>query len=278
MGKNKEDAMSIIYEPKGKAREYSPLAANFYDGCDHGCKYCYAPGIRRMTREEYRDKVSPRRDIIHEIEKDCRKYGRNTPQVLYNFMGDPYCKADEKYKITRESLKIMLDAHIPVAILTKGGNRALRDMDIIKKYKEHIKIGATLTFYDNEKSKEWEPGAASPQERIDALRTFKAAGIKTWASFEPVLDTAEALLLIKNTLNVVDEYKIGKVNNYGGMDKFMDWTSFLSDAVEILRNANRPFYIKHDLRQAAPSIKLFGNEVLPDEFALQPWGIEGLFD
>jgi hypothetical protein len=28
--------MSLIYEPKGKAREYSPLALNTYSGgCDH---------------------------------------------------------------------------------------------------------------------------------------------------------------------------------------------------------------------------------------------------
>ena len=56
--------MSIIYEPTGKAREYSPLAANFYDGCDHGCKYCYAPGIRRKERIDYRDNVRPRSDIV----------------------------------------------------------------------------------------------------------------------------------------------------------------------------------------------------------------------
>ena len=65
--------MSIIYKPKGKAREYSPLAANFYNGCDHGCIYCYAPGIKKITREQYLS-VSPRRDILHEIEKDCKKY------------------------------------------------------------------------------------------------------------------------------------------------------------------------------------------------------------
>ena len=33
--------MSLIYEPKGKAREYSPLALNVYSGgCDHACRYC----------------------------------------------------------------------------------------------------------------------------------------------------------------------------------------------------------------------------------------------
>ena len=36
-------SMSIIYEPSGMAKEYSPYACNLYIGCSHRCKYCYAP-------------------------------------------------------------------------------------------------------------------------------------------------------------------------------------------------------------------------------------------
>jgi DNA repair photolyase len=263
--------LSIIYTPKGKAREYSPLAANFYEGCDHGCKYCYAPGIRRATRETYRNNVRPRRDILHEIEKDCKQYAYSNQQVLFNFMGDPYCKANNENKITRGALALMLDSHIPVAILTKGGNRALQDLDIIKRFENHIKLGATLTFYDEKKSKEWEPGAAIPAERLDMLRQFHAAGIKTWASFEPVVEPNESLKLIDASIKYVDEYKIGKLNNYGGIDKTIDWKDFLLKVVKKLRDAEKPFYIKYDLRQAAPSVKLYGNEVCPDEFGVAPW-------
>ena len=53
--------MSVIYTPKGKAREYSPYACNIYIGCNHGCKYCYAPSIRFTTREKYLVPV-PRRE------------------------------------------------------------------------------------------------------------------------------------------------------------------------------------------------------------------------
>ena len=51
--------MKIIYEPKGKALEYAPLACNLYKGCPHGCRYCYGPTLpnpakKGMTMEEWR--------------------------------------------------------------------------------------------------------------------------------------------------------------------------------------------------------------------------------
>lgn len=269
--------MSIIYTPKGKAREYSPLAANFYDGCDHGCAYCYAPGIKRQTREAYNEQVTPRRDILHQLERDCKQFAYSRNQVLFNFMGDPYCKANDQCQITRGALALFLDARIPVALLTKGGVRALKDLDIIERFGEHIKVGATLTFIDKKKSKEWEPGAALPEDRIQMLRKFHERGVKTWASFEPVIEPAESLALIKETLDCVDEYKIGKLNNYKGIDKAIDWTLFLNEVVDVLRDAKKPFYIKHDLRQAAPTVKLYGNEMNYDEFNLAPWEKRSLF-
>lgn len=39
--------MNVVYEPRGRAREYSELAYNLYRGCTHGCRYCYAPACMR---------------------------------------------------------------------------------------------------------------------------------------------------------------------------------------------------------------------------------------
>jgi hypothetical protein len=94
-------------------------------------------------------------------------------------------------------------------------------------------------------------------------------GIKTFASFEPVIFPDQSLNLIKQSLGYVDVYKVGKINNYNGIDKTIDWKDFLEKAVSILRESGKAFYIKHDLRQAAPSVRLYGNEVLPDEHCVR---------
>jgi DNA repair photolyase len=258
--------MSTIYVPNGKAREYSPLAVNLYTGCNHGCKYCYAPSIRRMDRSKYLS-PEPRRNILQELEKDCKRYYGTDKNVQFCFMTDPYNSRESELRITREALKMCLKYKIPVSILTKS-KTVLNDIDVIKKFGEHIKVGLTLTFNNDKDSLEWEPEASLPDDRIKALKTLKEKNVTTWASFEPVIKPKQSLNLIEKSLNYVDIYKVGKLNNFKGLDKEIDWTSFLNSVVNILRSYKKAFYVKHDLRLAASSIKLYGNETNMDEFNL----------
>jgi hypothetical protein len=71
---------------------------------------------------------------------------------------------------------------------------------------------ATLTHDDPAVSLEWEPGAALPAERIEALRIAHTAGIKTWVSFEPVIDPESVCRLLDLPHGFVDFYKVGKLN------------------------------------------------------------------
>jgi len=260
--------MSIIYKPKGKAREYSPLAANLYLGCDHGCKYCYAPGIRFKKREDYLIPI-PRRNLLRDFELDCKKNYNSEDQVLFCFMSDPYNSVESELRLTRECLKIALKYKIPIAILTKS-KTVLNDLDIIKKFGKNIKVGFTLTFDNQKDSWEWEPEATLPLDRLSTLKTLKENNIKTWASFEPVIKPSQSIRMIELGLPYIDEFKIGKLNNYQGLDKKIDWNDFLEKVVNILRG-KKPFYVKHDLRLAANEIMLYGNECLMDEFNLGKW-------
>ena len=124
--------MSVIYSPKGKAREYSPYACNIYLGCNHGCKYCYAPSIRFTKRENYLI-PEPRRNILKEFEEDCKKLNNFDSQVLFCFMTDPYNSKEKELGLTRQCLEIALNYKIPISILTKS-NLVLRDIDLFKNF------------------------------------------------------------------------------------------------------------------------------------------------
>ena len=101
-------------------------------------------------------------------------------QILLSFTGDPYC--GYKPEITTRVLEILNHYKHKVAILTKGGDNVLKDLDIIKSFGKRIKIGATLTFDNEQDSKQWEPGAKLPEERIETLRTLAEEGITTTLS------------------------------------------------------------------------------------------------
>jgi DNA repair photolyase len=137
---------------------------------------------------------------------------------------------------------------IGVRILTKGGMRSIKDFDLLTLTHDDA-YGATLTFLDDEDSKFFEPNAALPDERIDALKLASKSKIYTWASLEPVIDPIQTLEIILATREFVDEYKVGKWN-YDARAKEIDWNWFGHKAVELLEKYGKKYYIKEDLREA----------------------------
>lgn len=238
---------SVIYETRGKAREYRELSCNLYLGCDHGCVYCYAPNILHKERPEFYKTVQPRKDIIEKLEKDTRGYVTHGDkrQVLFCFACDPYSSADQKFGITRQAIQVCRRNGMGFCVLTKGGRRSLRDIDL---FSARDSYACTLTTLDEKLSRKWEPGADIPEGRLLALKKYHDKGIKTWVSLEPVLFPEQTLDTIRETHGYVDEYKVG-VLNYHEQAKQVDWYKFARDVVALLDSLGAKYYLKFDLRK-----------------------------
>lgn len=260
--------MKTIYEPRGRAREYSPLALNVYNQCDHFCRYCYIPIIQKKYGHiPSSEKVYPRHNILAELRKEAKRHSFGK-QVLLCFMGDPYCRADVEYETTRNILKILLKNQVTVAILTKGGKRCLRDLDLFRQF-DVVKVGATLTLVNNVDSLKWEPYASLPKHRVETLKKLKENGIKTWVSFEPVIDVKQTLQLIDVTHEFVDQYKVGKMNHYNSN---IDWRDFGLKAIEKLNSYGKKFYVKKDLAFYIPRGRLTEEQMDMDYLAIRGRG------
>jgi len=250
----------IIYTPKGRAREYSALACNIYSGCGHRCIYCYAPDALRKTRDEFDIPSTRGATFLQRLQNEADKYeaAAVSGRVLLCFTCDPYQPLDVEQKVTRSAIRILHDHGLDVQVLTKGGTRALRDLDL---FVPKDAFASTLTLLDDQASLKWEPGAALPGDRIAALQAFHEAGIPTWVSLEPVLDPSVALDIIRRTHSFVDLFKVGKIN-YHPLSNSIDWRSFARRAIALLKSlgyteiqadddlqpGERGYYVKRDLR------------------------------
>ncbi len=236
--------MSIIYEPRGKAREYSELAVNLFTGCSHACRYCYCPAVLRKTIDAWVLDPQPRKNVLRELERDAKRMQGDTREILLSFMSDPY-HSDEAARLTREALLLLEQHDLRVQVLTKGGGRSIQDFDILAR--NGWKYGATIIFLDERLREQWEPGAPPIAERIEAIREAHRQGIFTWVSVEPVVDPAEAIRVVENLRGEVDFWKIGKLNHDRQREAAIDWHCFLIDVEAALKGHG--YLIKKDLER-----------------------------
>ena len=249
--------MNVIYEPKGRAREYSPLACNLYMGCTHGCKYCYAPACMHKKPEEWHETARARGDdVLQLFEKDCARLAQERPddstrRVLFCFLSDPYQPLEGKLHLTRRGIETAARYGIKIDILTKGDS-ALIEQDLPLMLKTQTHLGITLSFINDISRVEWEPMASAVQSRLNILRKAHEMGIYTWVSMEPVIIPDEALAVIREAHGYVDFWKIGKLNHNKEVEQRIDWPKFRDEAIVLLESFGSKYYIKEDLRRAMP--------------------------
>lgn len=101
--------MRIIYEPRGRALEYAPLAVSLYHGCSHGCRYCYVPAALRTTTEKFLQ-PGPRKNALALLERDAEELARagDTREILMSFTCDPYQHLEQELGLTREAIRILI--------------------------------------------------------------------------------------------------------------------------------------------------------------------------
>jgi len=158
---------------------------NPYVGCSHGCRYCYATFMKRFTghTEPWGSFVDVKTNAPEVLQRQIKKAARG--HILISSVTDPYQPIEEKYKLTRRCLEVLLPYQSSVDILTKS-TLVLRDLDLLKRFKE-VEVGITITTDDDEIRKIFEPHASPIPARIQALKTLFETGLKTYVFIGPLL-------------------------------------------------------------------------------------------
>lgn len=232
--------MKPIYIPKGRAGEYGDYAINIYTGCPHRCYYCFAPSVLRREREQFHSCVEPRKDIVEAVKSQLEREAITGKTIHLCFTCDPYPTGYDTTP-TREIIKAIKAAGNHVQILTKGDGS--RDFDLLDGEDWY---GVTVSGAGYDGKSDSEPGTKLTADRWRILEQAHKRGIKTWVSFEPVLDVSAVKFYLELSPGVADKVKIGKLN-YWPSD--IDWAAFGREAEAVCRRLGLDYYIKDDLRK-----------------------------
>jgi DNA repair photolyase len=165
---------------------------NPYQGCEHGCIYCYArpshsyldlsPGIDFETRIFYKPNAAQR--LLDEWEKpayECKPItiGANT---------DPYQPAEKTTRVTRQLLELFRKHEHPVNLITKG-SLITRDIDILSWLAERklCSVAISLPTMDAALKRIMEPRVPSATARLKAIEELVQHGIPTSVLVAPVI-------------------------------------------------------------------------------------------
>src|SRR5204863_402625 len=155
---------------------------NPYQGCEHGCIYCYArpshaylnlsPGIDFETR------LFAKINAADCLRAELSKPGYSCSAITIGANTDPYQPAEREWRITRSILEVASDCNQPVSIITKNA-MVERDLDILAPMAEKrlVQVYVSVTTLEHDVARKMEPRASAPARRIQAIRRVAEAGV-----------------------------------------------------------------------------------------------------
>jgi DNA repair photolyase len=166
-------------------------ALNPYTGCEHACSYCYARFMKRFSghREPWGEFVDVKVNALALLAAELPR--KKPGQVWVSGVCDAYQPLEERYRLTRACLELLVEADWPVRIQTRSP-RVTRDLDILRRAAD-LEVGLSITTADDDVRALFEPRAPSIGERLRALGELHEAGIRTFVMIAPLLPGAERL-------------------------------------------------------------------------------------
>ena len=165
---------------------------NPYQGCEHGCVYCYArpshsyldlsPGLDFETQIFYKPNAVTQ--LLGEWEK--RNYVCKPITIGANT--DPYQPAEKTLEITRQLLEVFLEHRHPVTLITKS-NLISRDVDLLARLAELnlCSVAISLPTMNDELKRAMEPRVPSANARLKAMTLLSRNGIPVSSLVAPII-------------------------------------------------------------------------------------------
>ncbi len=182
---------------------------NPYQGCEHGCAYCYA----RPTHEywgysagiDFERKILVKKNAAELLEAKLRSKSWKVSPIVLSGNTDCYQPIDRQLEITRACLKVFLKFKHPVGIITKNA-LIQRDLDLIGALQSQnlIHVVVSVTTLNEDLRRVMEPRTASVQKRLQTIEKLAEIGVPVTVNMAPIIpgiNSHEIFALLKAVKN-----------------------------------------------------------------------------
>lgn len=208
-------------------------SVNPYQGCEHGCIYCYARNSHQYWGFDaglgFETNIVVKHNIAEVLKKQFLKKNYRPQPIMLSGNTDCYQPAEKKFGLTREILKLCFQLGHPVSIITKN-SLIQRDQDLIVQLaqKKLVHVYFSINHLANELKGLLEPRTATSSKKMELIKQFTESGIPCGIMVAPIIpginsnDIANIIKLASEAGALRAGYTVVRLN--GSIKEiFKDW-------------------------------------------------------
>lgn len=165
---------------------------NPYQGCEHGCIYCYARNSHEYwgynAGLDFERVIMFKENAPQLLEKHLQKPTWNPAIIVLSGNTDCYQPLESQKKITRGMLEVFLKYRNPVGIITKNA-LITRDLDLLGELSDLTltTVFFSITSLKEEVRRKLEPRTATAKQKLKAIEKLTRRGIPVRIMIGPII-------------------------------------------------------------------------------------------
>lgn len=167
-------------------------SVNPYQGCEHGCIYCYARNSHQYWGFDaglgFETNIVVKHNIAEVLKKDFLKKNYQPQTIMLSGNTDCYQPAEKKFGLTLKILELCLNVGHPLSIITKNV-LIKRDQDLLSRLAEKklVHVYFSINHLDHQLKGILEPRTATSTNKLKLIKQFTEAGIPCGVMVAPVI-------------------------------------------------------------------------------------------
>lgn len=170
---------------------------NMYQGCEHGCIYCYARNSHEFwgysAGLDFERRILVKKDAPKLLEALLKKKNWKAHPIVMSGNTDCYQPAEKEFELTKQCLEVFLKYKHPVAIITKNA-LILRDLELLKALAKDnlINVNISITSLSETTRRVLEPRTTTIKKRLETVKVLSQNNIPVNVMLAPIIPSVNS--------------------------------------------------------------------------------------